>query len=412
MVNQDNSRLERLLRGINTEVKLLALLALDKERPQTGFDIRRQLRERIDDDSLVPAQNSFETVCRDCLRPSGAVQETKKVSGTGKRQKEVKSYALTELGEHLFQPVAGFVLNYVASKTEGREEPDSIYSILGFSSSKGVSCAPLNRFLLLEALANETAITETQLARNTGLKISLLSKHLRSLHDLGYLEFRSVGKNGDRDKLYKFEAVETDSPLPRADKIAPTLIAEVYKILKDEEKAVIKDIVPRVRKSRETVGRVLASLISSGHVKRAEGPWAVASHSSEIKPLMKTTNVACELLFPIRNAVEEGPWLNNMRDNYLAKLQKCSDLFQAAAITALNKYNQVSSHKNAWKPEQALIEIRAKLIRAGGKLTLAELARELTLSRSSAQRYTSILERNGVLTSGTNEHGERFYTLS
>lgn len=90
MVNQDNSRLERLLRGINTEVKLLALLALDKERPQTGFDIRRQLRERIDDDSLVPAQNSFETVCRDCLRPSGAVQETKKVSGTGKRQKRGK----------------------------------------------------------------------------------------------------------------------------------------------------------------------------------------------------------------------------------------------------------------------------------------------------------------------------------
>ncbi len=386
----ENKQLEMLLPALNTDPKLACLLILRSDQPQTSWQLWKTLRDKLGETPHLPKINSLEVACRDCFTQAGIVKKTE----------SEQAYALTETGERYAQPLAAYFTDYLFRIRE------SAYSLLGFSSSKGATQAPFTRFLLLEALAGHESATEKQLAQEMDIAPVTLLKNLKALALHSYLDFSSVGRNGERAYIYFHTA--SSAQLPKVKEVDDETVKDIYRILKQNGSSDKTRIAKRLKRKNARVGIVLKALREAGHAALSKDSWAARGCSSKIIPFEKTGQFVNEVAIPFRNALNDGYWLARMRKEYLVPLQDSNEFFREWVSSGLASYAQASGHKSKKKPEEALTVIRAHMGKQP-QWTKGDVARALKMSESRTSALMQMLIAKGEITAGFNGDAQRVY---
>jgi len=125
-------RLEAILSSINTELKVAALLMIERY-PQTCSDIRNRLAELTH--TPLPCPATFREYCTYTFSPIGFLVQQRFGRGLGLAD---SYFTLTDAGE-MYQPTAAFALSYAV------DHGVSLYSLLAQTQSSGDLRAPFTR---------------------------------------------------------------------------------------------------------------------------------------------------------------------------------------------------------------------------------------------------------------------------
>lgn len=390
-------RLTNALYCMNTEIKTVTLLHLLRNAPQSAYDLRRAMVRTFGNIPQIPNATSIREACEEIFLPRGIV--SKVIFNNGSPSKY--GYSLTSEGEEIYVPQAAFRIDRVVMTGE------SMYTTLGFNSSKGKTTSPINRFKLLETIGCYDEITEKELAILTGIENGALVKHLQALEKLDYINFTSIGKNGDRKDSFNVSFKENGADLPKVHGLSPESMAKIYDTLKQYGVVNRDNLASTTGKNVATINSALRALLNSGHAIHAEGSWGNRGYSS-IKPLPKLNDFVINQALPLRDASQKGPWLRRMREEYLMPLRESPELLTEWGRKALICYSKASPHINKMTPKERTLQIQ-ELFREKAELTLHDIAQNLGVSTSTALRNISVLEKVGQVRKDKNGNNENRY---
>jgi len=303
-------RLAAVLAGFaNREAKAVTLLLL-RDYPKGGQDLWQEFLE-VTDNRWMIGWNGPKGYCRDSLIPVGMVAEELFLSmGT---LEFTLGYTTTEAGEHYGKPIAAFLLRKAV------EYGYSFFPIFGSTCSTGASRAPSNRAKILELLVqNPVHLRTADITSLLGFEErTLAGQHLRALDKAGLISYSAVGAEESGyasfqwrpGKKLKEEVIDLGH--------YPLLTRDIARILaskgepmnrEDLQKALPKSFRGKIR-SLSNISEVLNCLLHQGFaIARFRG-----EKHSEIKLLEKGERFYQEVIWPIKEALSDGPGLAEMR---------------------------------------------------------------------------------------------------
>lgn len=330
-------RLNSILNVVNTELKTATILHLD-DVPAEGKKIRRRLKQNIGRNYL-PQGRTFNNYCHATLLPIGMIAE--EVTIQEDAENVVVGYRLTEAGKKYGLPIAAFTLDWVYMHDQ------SLFEILGPTGSKGKSRSPENRIKILEELGKGNALREADLVRIIwNSKKGSLTSHLNQLKKTGLIQFDSCGEMNKPIIVYRHMRDLEDSERICGAKTFPR---RIVKLLKEKGNLT----TPEVTKILNVPERYVTTTLSRLATKRVigRGKWKGRVIQSRVNLTSKGKRFLEEYIDPIKDALDDGPWLNQMNET-LGVLRQDNKIFGEYLRTAINLYRPLSPNLNKKSKEE------------------------------------------------------------
>jgi DNA-binding IclR family transcriptional regulator len=385
------SKLNRFLPAINGEPKALVLLNLTTDVALNGRELRRKISQQLGTTYNLPGKSSLEAYCKQSFIPAGLVVS------------EGNYYRLTPEGAKYGQPIAAFLLDW------SYMNDTSINRVLGFASTRGETNAPFNRANILEILSLTEDITKSELARRVHLVDNGISRHLKFLQSIGYLTFESVGKAGNRIGHFKYDFVESSSPVQSIDE-KPLLTRQVYEALREAKSGDRNSLAKILGRKPTTISPILTGLVNQGHAVQQQGKWIWGEKYSKISITNLGKTFVNKFLNPIKDALNDGPYLEIFKEQYLKPITEDSEIYREIVQTGLDNYSAHSSNMNTKSRSFQLLRLRAMII-TNGETTIERASHLMGLSRTRTGEYLGELARRGVLGRRLNEDSEVVFSL-
>ncbi len=259
----------------------------------------------------------------------------------------------TEAGKKYGQPLAAFALDI------GRQIDFSFHQLLGSTCSHGDSRAPYNRFRILHFLLDgDTRISELRGQLNLP-HIDVVS-HLKTLKELGFVEFDSVGSEQRGWAVYKWSGDKPEDVKTVGGR--PTLTRAVAQHLFKNGEADRNQIAADLKTGeyrdctnaylRADISRILVGLKRQG----VASSGFHGNDKSHVKLLKDKTEFVDEFTRKVNGALRDGPELQEMeRLNQL--YQNDPDRLKTDATRRLGIYVSVSPQINCRSAEEWLKDV-------------------------------------------------------
>ncbi len=370
--NDLEGKLNAVLNVVNTELKTITLLHLD-DRSAEASEIRARIRETVGKRVWLPQWPNFRGYCQNTFVPIGTVAEEQIV-----RENDETffclGYSLTEAGRRYGLPIAAFTLDYVTNHNI------SMHSILGSTSSRGGSRAPLNRINLLEKLRIDPQRI-TDLSEHVGIIRSNILTACKTLGMIGFLTLRSVGetKKDTGFIIYKWKTGKVPEEVPTyMDKRETTRkLAQLlykYEKLSPTEAAKLID-GPNVSR----ISAIFSFFVERDLAERDE--WIGKVKQSEVKILDKGRNFLTEYVDIVRDVLDDESKLKDMQVLY-ERLVVDQKMFKDYAVSAIKRYKSISRHINYRSSQAICNQIVSFLIKNPGARP-REIMKAVSLSASA-----------------------------
>lgn len=389
-------RLNAVLNVVNTELKSVTLLHLD-DVPREATEIKARIRETVGEDCYLPQRHVFGDYCHQTLFPIGTVAE-ETITREGVETFSV-GYSLTEAGKRFGRPVAALALQFVT------ENGMSLYEVSGSTQSNGKTRSPLNRVKILKLL-NEGNLNITNLANKISLGLVGISEHLKSLAEIGFIEYNSVGEMQKGKGAIKYQYVENTENKNRV--VQPTagysiLTVRAFNLLKERKRITL----PKAGKflnypHMSTISKIYSDLVRQGFAVREED-FVGGEKLSEVKLLDKTEQFLL-LEQKIEEILSEKISEQEAEQIYLDILNRAD--FGGMCQIAIEAYKKVSPGINRKSAEERTDEIMT-LLRGHPGMRASEILKEFGTREISA--YLTPLVKSGLLRKEKKGRETRYY---
>lgn len=389
------ARFEAIFAAIgNSEAKCATLLNLPPNYPLTTAELHRAFMESTDEVWDLD-YGTTQNYCEDTLMPIGFVARSD-VLHYGRTQYS-KGYKITEAGLKFGQPIAAFLL------AKSPELPYSLEEIFGMTArgNGGKTRGILNRVAILESLYNSSKPgSSLKLAQELGIASAGTGDQLRSLRELGLIEYNAMSSESNGQIPYTF----VDQPPPTKIKIIrneATLTAVIYEIMKEIKTADYQKVAEECKKrlpnrTFETirVGRILADLARQGLLS---SDFAIGGALSNASITDAGKRILEEIIIPIKKSLTEGG------EELLAEWRKIP--WQEYAPEAIRKHKSGSSHANERSRQEWAAEALRMIIDNPGIRT-TEIASRL---KTNTGIVLKILLDEGVARKEKDGKASRYY---
>lgn len=327
-------RLEAVLSCVNSELKQVTILMLDRQ-PKTAGDIRNDLSEMAT--AILPTVDTFKGYCRQTLSPIGFLVSQSPVQDL---DIAARYFRLSDAGVRYGQPIAAFSLKYAVDHNM------SLYSLFGATSSSGDSRGPYNAARILELLFSG-AKTIADVLEHIGVYRQSIIEHLKRLEAQGILVFDTLNCERGGDKIYSW----VDGRLPNeAAPISPRLkgltktVANWLCLNKEGDWKTISTALGCYERSG-SICNVLVSLQEQG---LAKAPFH-AVDKSEILLLDESAPIL-DYIRDVRDSLRDGPKLAEMRSVF-EEFSRDSEMFRNYLTRGIELYRAISPFLN-WVPKK------------------------------------------------------------
>lgn len=256
-------RLNAVLNVVNTELKTVTLLHLD-DVPAEGSEIRARIRETVGQIGYLPETNCFKQYCHQTFFPIGTVAEE-----TVRRENieaVYPAYSLTEAGKRYGLPIAALALKFAV------ENQQSLFEILGSTSSSGKTRAPLNRVRILKLLAERESATVTDLADEADLDNPSVLFSLRGLGEAGFVEYFSIGEIAKGKGIIHYTFINgADIGKVKQVSTYKSSTKKAVKLLKQRRTITLPEAAAFLHVSYRTLAPAYSGLVKQGFAKREHG---------------------------------------------------------------------------------------------------------------------------------------------
>lgn len=359
----------------NTETKEVTLLSLD-HIPAPGSEILSRMKQGVRRNTELPKGSVITSYCHDSL-PAGLVRE---------QIKEGQSlYSISEAGKEYGIPLAVYSLKW------GVENGLSLYSILGRQPT-----TPLKvpyRIQILKLLRHKKSLREVDLSDETGLVATGILNHLKSLREIGFINYDSIKEPHELKGDFKYEYVE------QAEKVKPKTVAGLRdltnRVLEEIKngKADFNKVSERLRYPHPNhVSVILSGLERQGFVK-SDTDFKFGKKLSRATITRRGGKFVDEHVATFENALSDGAVLTKLKREAEIFLDD-TEMKKEILTRAIENYWAVSSNRNSTPSGITNSKIVDFLERHPGARTV-EIEKSLGLSKGTD--YLTPLVETGVL---------------
>ncbi|MDO8460493.1 MAG: hypothetical protein Q7S74_05255 [Nanoarchaeota archaeon] len=339
-------RLNVVLNIVNTEFKMITLLHLNNI-PTNESEIRAKVKRTVGKSTYLPLKKSFRNYCCNTLFSTGTVAEEEIIKDEDKNS--YFGYCLTTAGKDYGLPISAFSLNYVVQNQK------SMFKILRKTSPKGETRAPLNIIKTLEALKSGNKKSIVDLEKITSINRVTILNSIRSLSSIGFLQYESIGETRKGEGYITYEWISKKSPNEVKPIISNShLTKDISQLLHQRGSvtgAEVKKALGLLK--RKDISMVLSELVKQEFARRKR--WKGGEEQSEVNILEKGRNFLTNFVEPIKEALGDGPALQEMQKFH--NLFVNSQSFREYTISAINLYKSISPILNGKTKEERFQQI-------------------------------------------------------
>jgi DNA-binding PadR family transcriptional regulator len=360
-------RLAAVLAGFaNSEAKAITLLLLRKG-PKDQSELWRDFIG-VTDGRWRLGHSTPKAYCHWSLVPIGMVAEELFLS-MGALEWTV-GYTVTEAGKHYGQPIAAFLLR------KAIEYGHSFYPVFGPTNSPGTSRIPLRRAKILEAIVRSSnALRTTDFEDLVSLKKHVVGGHLRALDKAGLIRYTSIDTEKAGYARYQWRPETDPNNVERVKhysrltpKVAQVLALEERPMSREDVQSALQNLSPGKTYAEATISRILCGLHTQGLV---DAQFQGGKKQSEIELLKKGKRVYQEVLLPIKDALNDGPALREMRNflsNWPSFAPEAASLYKEASPQIRKEPSSVwqkrilsllTFHSQGLRPNEIYEELRS-----------------------------------------------------
>ena len=322
-----DGRLTAVLSSVNTEPKQVELMILNNY-PKTRDMLKREFDD-VTSGNFAVAVPSHKEYCDLSFVPIGLVCNENVLFDGSSRW--IGAWSINDAGEHYGKPIAAFALK------KAIEYGTSFFEILGKTASSGESRSPYNRLMIMELLTYQP-LRSQDLADALNLDKSSILLHAKTLKDLGFADYASVGSQTVCSAKYEWLGKDPEDVTISYRSIFSKKVANVFAELKVSDANEIS--VKLGVKDTRNVNTVIHNLEKMGLVKRVS-KFKVGEILSEmaLTDFGKYFWEDCGSRFS--DALKDGDSLKYMR-SILDEYQKKPDTFIKDASRGVLLYREVS----------------------------------------------------------------------
>ncbi len=381
-----DDRLSAILSCVNSEVKQVELLLLNKD-PKRTSDLKREFDDITNYQFYVNLM-THRDYCADTFVPISMVCD-ERVMFDG-FSKWVQAWSISEAGEHFGKPVAAFTLK------KAIDYGQSFYELLGPVPSSGETRSPYRRVKIITNLYN-SPMRIIDLANSLHSDGSAITPHLISLKSLGLVDYESLTL--DSRGLSKYERTEKNLMDVRTVKHQKSLTNRVIDLIRENPKAEfeceglakILDI-----KDRRFVSSVLSGLEKQGFLRRTTRfKFGADGALSNVELTLKGRifyEEYCKIVVSSLKSYDnaELTFMRDILNNYYRDYNK----FKGDASLGVTFYKNVSPHLNMKTVAESCKEVYQIIVSSENGIRPSEIQ---NLTGKPPKKYLKILIDNNLV---------------
>ncbi len=333
------ARFEAIFASIgNSESKCATLLNLPHTQPTTASELHQAFKDSTNEAwDLHPS--TTQSYCEETFIPIGFVARSE-ILYYG-RTKYNKGYKVTESGLRFGQPIAAFLLQ------QSTELPYALETLFSMTSrgNGGETRGVINRIRVLEALyeqrESEFPMTNLQISEKLDTQKSYVAGHLKSLRDLGLINFSSISTENKRIIPYSVVGKIPIAEIPtlKAEHTLTRNVAEIMNTLGTADIHTVMEEYARRFPNNKIDGfraaKVLSFLARHGYIA---SDFKIGEIHSNSKITEEGIKIVENIIHPIKRALEGD---EDLLDEWRGIP------WREYAESAVNKHKLASSQANA-----------------------------------------------------------------
>ncbi len=325
--------------------------------------------------------------CRESLCDVGLLAEEWAIDEYGVQS--LLGFGVTERGKKIGIPTALSVLWY-ESKTN-----QSLFSVLGHTSSSGETRAPLNRARILDYMIRHPyEVREVDLATALGLTQGVVEDNLMSLNNHKIIDYKALNLQTGRTQV-RYEKIK-DKNLSDADSYPgfSLLYNQIIKMLEETDGPHSADDIfgglpDKIKKNwreiglRSKISRILSKISKQGFLKRVGGFRGHEKYSDACLTL-KGKSLYFQVVYPVL-LFSSG---RNPSKNHLSYLQEISGSYVTFARNSAEFYYPHSASSKQRKSRKNRLQVVEMLQNSPDQsFTLQDLSEKVGLNADTIRLF-------------------------